>query len=137
MLVLVEFDVFGARTDQITKSRAQLAAFADIPADAHVSPIVFFNVEVALIVAVLAHRDTLETSQSAFAVDLTTKLFFSFGSRHFCGVAAQVISVEYAAAILRLWWGGEVGIVEGLKIRACMEVGMSEEVVRMEAIAYG
>ena len=75
--MLVNLNVLRTRAEDIPKARAHYAAFASFPADAHASFLVFFDVEMSFVVAILTDRDALQTSRTAFTVYLTPECFFS------------------------------------------------------------
>jgi hypothetical protein len=129
LLVLVDLDVLGARAEHVPKTRTHFAALARLPADAHASLFVLFDVEMTLIIAVFANRDALETSQSAFAVDFAAECFLSSSAWCICGVVAELVGILDASKDLGPRSSSAHPVVVFVFVRARVEVGMSEEVI--------
>ena len=135
-LVLVDHDILRARTEQVAKVCAELAALAHLPADAHSSLFIFFDVEMTLIVAVFPNRDAFETRGSAFMVDLAAKRFFSCSAWCVCSVDAEVRSVFDALIDLISGSCSELVVVKFVLIRTRAKVRVREEVVWVQAVSH-
>ncbi len=135
-LVLMDLDVLQAWAEQVTKVCAQLAALAGFPADAHSSFLIFFNVEMTLIVAILADRDALETCSGTLVMDLTAKRFFGCSAWCICSVNAEIGGVFDATIDLISGSRSELVVVEFVLMWARAEIGMRVEVVWVQTVSH-
>jgi hypothetical protein len=135
--LLVNLNVLRARAEDVPKSRAHLAALASFPADAHAGFLVFFNVEMSFVVAILTDRDTLETSRTTFMVCLAPERFFSSSAWYIGGDIGELISIVDAPSDVSPRPSNTRSIVQLVFMQAGVKVQMSEEVVRVQAVAYG
>src|SRR5271155_2494769 len=135
--MLVNLNVLRARAEDVPKARAHLAALASFPADAHASFLVFFNVEMSFVVAILTDRDALQTSRTTFTVYLAPECFFSSSAWCICGDIGELIGMVDAPSDVSPGPSDTRSIVQLVFMQAGVKVQMSEEVVWVQAVACG
>lgn len=135
--MLVNLNVLGARAEDVPKVRAHLATLASFPADAHASFLVFFNVEMSFVVAILADRNALQTSRTTFMVYLAPECFFSSSAWRIRGDIGELIGIADAPSDVSPGPSNTRSIVQLVFMQAGVKVRMSEEMVWVQAVACG
>ena len=133
----VNLNVLRARAEDVPKARAHLATLASFPTDAHASFLVFFNVEMSFVVAILTDRDALQTSRATLTVYLAPECFFSSSAWCVGGNIGELIGIVDAPGYVSPRPSNTRSIVQLIFMRAGVKVQMSEEVVWVQAVACG
>lgn len=125
----VRLDLVGAGADQVSVSSAQLAALAELPANAHLAFVVFFHCHMALKVAVISNNDTFESGHGALVMSFSTKEVIGRGAFHHCGFFCLLVGVADAATDVGVGWGSGNSVFGCLELRTDMHVFVEDEVV--------
>ena len=91
----------------------------------------------ALVVAVLANRHSLETSPSAFVVDLAAECLLSRSALCVCCLRAELVGIIQAACNLAPRLDSMWPVIELVLVRAGVEVCVGEEVVWVQVVTHG
>lgn len=77
--IIIQEQITGARTPEVTEAGTHLGAPALLPADADAGSLVVFDGHVALVIAILADDDALKASHGALEVCFTTQILLGLG----------------------------------------------------------
>ncbi len=132
----VRFDLVRAGTQQVREPRAEFAALAHLPADAHLSLMVFLDGEVALEVAVEAHYHAFEAGSGTLMVCLRTEGLFARGADHCCCGIGVFLAVGDAATEVGVDGCRGRGVFSVLKVWADMDILVENQVVEVCSLAH-
>lgn len=131
----VGLDLGGAGTDQVSESGAQLAAFAQLPADAHSAFMIFLNGHMSFEVAVFANSSALESGHCAFMMSFTAKELCAGRTLDVCCFFHFGVGIADAATNVGISWGCSGGVFGGFEIRTGMQVFVEDEIVEVGSLA--
>lgn len=124
-----------AWTHQVGESSAHLAAFAELPANAHLAFVIFLDGEVALEVAVAANGSTFESSSGTLTVSFGAEGFFSRTTSHVCCFVDLLVSVADGATDVRVGRSRDGIKLSGRESRTDMEVFVEDQVIEVMSLA--
>lgn len=131
----VGLDLGGAGADQVSESGAQLAAFAQLPADAHSAFVIFLNGHMSFEVAVLANSSAQESGHCAFMMSFTAKELLGGGTLDVCCFVRFGVGIADAATNVGISWGCSGGVFGGFEMRTGMHVFVEHEIIEVGSLA--
>ena len=130
----VGLDLGGAGADQVSESGTQLAAFAQLPADAHSAFVIFLNSHMPFEVAVFANSSALKSGHCAFVMSFTAKELFGGRTLDVCCFFSLGVGIADAATNVGISWSCSGGVFGGLEMRTGMHVFVENEIVEVGSL---